>query len=184
VRPALARYTQFAILTHAHGGPLPVLSATQLPHRAGAPWVAERFGDEANRPPSGVVSLALVRAAQPAATDAWAGIVLDDWTELIPNREESTAVAFHYDDPGAEAPQAVLVTVPPGDESTWSLDAVVAIVRETFELARIRGVDAGMLPALSQFLPAAYVAANPKKDTISTSFAGALRDDFVIRAQP
>jgi hypothetical protein len=181
VRPALGRYKQFAILDHAHGGPLPALAATQVPHRAGTLWVAEPFGDEEHRPPSGVVSLALVRVAEPGADDVWTGVMLDEWTELIPNREESTAVAFHYDDPGAEAPQAVLVAVPPGDEKTWSLDMVAAIVHETFELAQIRAVDAQMLPSLSQLLPAAYVAANPKRDTVSTSFAGGLVQDFVIQ---
>ena len=77
----------------------------------------------------------------------------------------------------------VLVAVPPANETNWSLDAVVAIVRETFELARLRGVDAEMLPSLSQFLPAAYVAANPRRDTVSTTFAGALRSDIVIQAR-
>ena len=64
--------------------------------------------------------------------------MLDEWTELIPNREESTAVAFHYDDPGAEAPQAVIVAVPPDAAETWTLDTVLAVLRETLELARLR----------------------------------------------
>jgi hypothetical protein len=185
VRAPLERYKQLAMLARALGATLPVQTATQLPHRPGAPWVAEPFGDEAHRPPSGAVSLALLAsAAVPAAADTWAGLILDEWTELIPNREESTAVAFHYDDPRAEAPQAVLVAVPPDAAATWTLDAVATIVRETFELARLRAVDAEMVPALSQVLPAAYVASNPRRDTVSTHLRDFVRDDFRITRGP
>jgi hypothetical protein len=36
-------------------------------------------------------------------------LLLDEWTELIPNEREDAGVVFHYDSPGAEAPQAVLI---------------------------------------------------------------------------
>jgi hypothetical protein len=169
------------MLARALGVTMPDPHIVQLPHAA-VPWAAETFGDDANRPPSGILSLALLRAVSPDTDDPWVGLVIDDWTELIPNRVESTAVAFHYDDPGAEAPQTVLLAVPPGNEQTWSLDTVMAILRETLELAKVRTVDGELLEQLGQVLPATYLAANPRNDTISTIFATHVMTDAVIRS--
>ena len=111
-RPPIRRWRHLTMLTRALGAPAVEPRIAQLPHRS-APWAAEPFGDDEHRPPSGIVSLALLRAAAPAVATPWVGLVVDEWTELVPNENESTALAFHYDDPGAEAPQAVLVAVPP-----------------------------------------------------------------------
>jgi hypothetical protein len=111
------------------------------------------------------------------------GLLLDEWTELIPNREESTELAFHYDDPGAEAPQAVLVAVPPDNAENWSLDTVIAVLRETLELARLRAVDGDLLGVLSQLLPATYLAANSQADTVAVKFKDTLKKDaFIVQA--
>jgi hypothetical protein len=181
VRPPTRRLRHLTMLARALGVTVPDPHIVQLPHAA-VPWAAETFGDDANRPLSGSVSLALLRAVAPDADDPWVGLVIDDWTELIPNRVESTAVAFHYDDPGAEAPQTVLVAVPPGNEQTWSLDTVMAILRETLELAKVRTVDGELLEQLAQVLPATYLAANPRNDTISTIFTTHVMADAVIRS--
>jgi hypothetical protein len=180
VRPPTRRLRHLEMVARALGATFPQADIVQLPHRS-APWAAETFGDEENRPPSGIASIALLRAVSPDVDEPWVGFVVDDWTEMIPNRVESTAVAFHYDDPGAEAPQTVLLAVPPGNEETWSLDAVVGILRETLELAKIRAVDGELLEQLSQVLPATYIAANPRNDTISTIFAAHVVHDAVIQ---
>jgi hypothetical protein len=181
VRPPTRRLRHVTMLARALGVTMPDPHIVQLPHAA-VPWAAETFGDDANRPISGILSLALLRAVSPDTDDPWVGLVIDDWTELIPNRVESTAVAFHYDDPGAEAPQTVLLAVPPGNEQTWSLDTVMAILRETLELAKVRTVDGELLEQLGQVLPATYLAANPRNDTISTIFATHVMTDAVIRS--
>ena len=157
-----------------------------MPHAPDTPWVALPFPNEAARPVSGTLALALFAGNQPlpSANAQWSGLLLDEWTELIPNREESTALAFHYDDPGAEAPQAVLIAVPPDNAETWSLDTVVAVLRETLELTKLRAVDTDLLGALSQILPATFLAANPKLDTVAVKFAGALQQDAAIVQGP
>ncbi len=182
VRPPLDRYHRLTLLQRALGGPSAILTVTQVPHAPGAAWVALPFADEAHRPASGLVGLALLSAAGgvPAANASWAGLLLDEWTELIPNADEATAVAIHYDDPGAEAPQAILVAVPPDDSTNWTLDTVTDVLRETLQLARLRAVDSDLLGDLSVLLPATYLAANPKSDTVSAVFTGLLRSDAVI----
>lgn len=40
------------------------------------------------------------------------GLYLDGWSEIVPNPKVITGLAFNYDEPKAQAPQAVLVAVP------------------------------------------------------------------------
>jgi hypothetical protein len=184
-RAPLDRYHRLTMLQRAFGVAPAALSVTQVPHAPNTPWVALPFANEAARPVSGTLALALFGATpMPAANAQWAGLLLDEWTELIPNREESTALAFHYDDPGAEAPQAVLIAVPPDNAENWSLDTVIAVLRETLELAKLRAVDGDLLGVLSQILPATFLAANPKLDTVAVKFRGALLKDAMIVQAP
>jgi hypothetical protein len=182
VRSPLDRYHRLTLLQRALGSTPATLTATQVPHVPGAGWVALPFADEASRHASGTLSLALFggNGALPGAADRWVGLLLDEWTELVPNREESTAVAFHYDDPGAEAPHAVLVAVPPDAAANWTLETVSDVLRETLESARLRLVDGDMLGVLSPLLPATYLASNSKFDTVAVRFDGLVQKDAVI----
>jgi len=186
VRTPLGRYQRLAMLQRAFALAPAALTVTQVPHVPNTPWVALPFANEAARPASGTLNLALFagNGPLPAAQAQWTGLLLDEWTELIPNRDESTALAFHYDDPGAEAPQAVLIAVPPDNAQNWSLDTVVAVLRETLELARLRAVDGDLLGSLSQLLPATYLAANARQDTVAVQFKDALMKDARIVQAP
>ena len=167
VRPPMARWRRLGLYAETLGPPL-ALEAAQLPFREGEAWVGLAL--DGTRPPSGRVSLILHRAAAPAASDVWAGLLMDEWTELIPNERELTGLAFHYDDPGAEAPQAVLLAVPPTGNAVWDQETVVDILHETLDLAKLRAVDGQLVGGLGQLLPAALLAANHQGDTISTTF--------------
>lgn len=187
VRTPLARWNAFSRARLALGGvaggtpAATALDVTQLPHRPNARWATLPFADPLNpeqRPPSGTIGLALLHDQPlPAAGADWCGLLVDEWTELIPQREESTAVAFHYDDPGAEAPQAILIAVPPDTRERWSVETVRDVLLETLELAQIRAVDRDLLGALDQLLPATFLAGNARKDTISTHLHDALALD-------
>jgi len=141
----------------------------QLPFQAAARWAALPFGPK--RPPAGLVSLALQRPVKPATNQVWAGLFLDDWTEVIPDEVETTAIGFHYDDPGAEAGQAVLLAIPPGEAQTWDIGTFANILNETADLAKVRAVDLELLPALGQLLPAIYLSTDLEDNTITTNFA-------------
>jgi hypothetical protein len=172
VRAPLDRWQALGKLGIALGSSATSTTVTQLPLVPGAGWVALPFASPEDRPASATVGLALMHEAPlPAATDTWTGLLLDEWTEVIPNREESTAVAFHYDDPGAEAPQAVVIAVVPDERETWSTDLVRDILLETLEMARLRAVDRDLLGELEQLLPAIFVPANARNDTIATAIS-------------
>lgn len=168
VRPPMARWRRLTLYAETLGAPA-ALEVAQLPFRDGERWVGLPVG--AIRPPSGRVSLVLHRPAAPAAGGIWAGLLVDEWTELIPNERELTGITFHYDNPGAEAPQAVLLAVPPTGKATWDLETVLDVLHETLDLAKLRAVDAQLVGGLGQLLPATLLAANAQRDTISTNFS-------------
>ncbi len=144
----------------------------QMPVVSGERWVAHPF-EEGSRPPSGRLSLVLQQPSAAKADGEWTGILIDEWTELIPSTSELTGIAFNYDDPDSEAPQAILIAVPAvpgGIEGLWDLPSLVDMLRETLDLAKIRAVDGELLGSLSQLLPAIYLATIPRDDTVSTDF--------------
>lgn len=180
VRSPLNRWRSLAMYTAALGQPVDEFDLAQQPFAAGARWAALDFPDETQRPRSGLLSLALARAVQPAATDPWAGVLIDEWTEVLPNLEEAGAAAFHFETPNAEAAQAVLVAVPPALSEQWDLDSLIAILNETLDLAKIRAVDGELLERFTQLLPAIYPAANTSDDTISTKFTHLVAQEAFI----
>jgi hypothetical protein len=171
VRAPLRRWRRVALYAGATGAALPQFDLAQVPHVDPARWVALPFASEAERPPAGRVSLALFRASKPAADDPWCGLVIDEWPEIIPASAETTGLAFHYDDPGAEAPQCVLLAVPPARASQWDLASLVAILDDALMLAKVRAIHSEQLSQVGQLLPAIYLAANPLGDTVSTDFS-------------
>jgi hypothetical protein len=101
-----------------------------------------------------------------------AGLLVDEWVEVVPNAEETTGVAFHYDAPGASPPQAILLAVSPDERLEWDLETLEATVLSTLELAKLRTVDLSSLDAdLGRYLPALYFARSPAGDTIATDFS-------------
>ncbi|MEP6733164.1 MAG: hypothetical protein ABJE10_21150 [bacterium] len=179
VRQPLAAWGRVELYARCVGAPLAPLDLVQLPHANGAQWIGLPFQPDAT-PAARRTSIAMFRAGQPQAADPWVGLWLDEWNETIPSPIETTAIGFHYDDPGAEAAQTVLLAVSPTNASTWDIESLEAILMETFDLAQIRAVhadaatEAGVagVPQFAQLLPAIYLAANPSDDTVATDFAG------------
>lgn len=158
----------------AAASPAADLRVGQLPHQPKDRWIALPFKDK----PRSRAQLAFVTCLpRPvAAAERVAGLLVDEWVEVVPNATETTGVAFHFDEPNARAPQAILLAVPPDDAPRWSVDVLERIVTETLDLARMRAVDlealhetarddrsdpasAASLAALQQLLPATYFGA-------------------------
>jgi hypothetical protein len=173
VRAPLGRMRKLNLLSGALGAPTAQVKVAQLPHVPTERWVALPF-DGGPRPPSGRLSLVLEQANAARADAEWAGLLLDEWTEVIPSTSELTGIAFNYDDPDSEAPQAILIAVPAvpgGVDGHWDLPSLIDTLRETLDLAKIRAVDSELLGSLSQLLPAIYLATNPRDETVSTDFS-------------
>jgi hypothetical protein len=128
--------------------------------------------------PGGLVDLILAGPPLPTAVAALggplAGLLLDEWVEVVPNPRETTAVTFHLDAPGASPPQTLLLAVSPTPDRPWTIDLLEQTVRDTLTLAKQRAVDPDLLPPVGHFLPALLLARNTgdggRGDTIATLF--------------
>ncbi|CAN7761691.1 hypothetical protein LJR130_007093 [Variovorax sp. LjRoot130] len=139
-------------------GTLPQFHVGQLGGPAGERWIALPLAAGTTLPGGRVSLVAATSGVLPG--DTVAGLFVDEWVEVLPNPEETTSVAFHYDAPSSAAPQVLLLGVPQPGVERWTADAACGLVAEAIELARIRLVDTDDLPTLGQLLPAFVTAEN------------------------
>jgi hypothetical protein len=165
VRPKTARWDYIRALLESFNAASLELSPVQLPYRADDSWLAVEFPgtDPLTNEPFNIQhdTLSVVAhglaAFAPAAKQS--GLLIDDWTEVIPTREEVTGLAFNYDRPNAAPPQALLLAVTPQVTGRWNWDDLVGILNDTLQRAKRRAVEPLMLdkldrPELGVLLPA------------------------------
>ena len=171
VREKLHAWEQAALLASALGRPEPELLPIQIPH-AGEPWLAlelpDGFAIESDR--------LLYTAYYPAAFDkrvAQCALLVDEWVETIPGDSETTGIAFHHDSPDCEAPQAMLLVVPPEPTEGWLWTDIVDTLNETLDFARTRAVEPAQVDATTwaSFLPATVSAATVSGISIAVNLA-------------
>ena len=154
----------------------------QLPRDAKAHWAA--LPPAVDQDLRGTVAVAMhapgaIAAIEPDA--AVAGLFVDEWMESIPSDQETTGLGFHFDAPGARAPQSILLAVPSDPAmQNWTLDGLVDVVNEAMALARLRAVRPQDLQALGLILPGIYLSNNFKQDVPSVDFAGLLGKNLAV----
>lgn len=165
VRPAVAALERARLAGRAAGAAQPPqLRVRQLPAVDGEPWVGEQARVGGARVH---VALLVPPGFDPSAP--LAGVLVDEWVEVVAAAEQTTGVAFHLDGPGAQAPQAVLLALPPdAGAPAWSGELVEATLQEALLLAKLRTVDPEALGEVGQLLPALYLPHNEAGATAST----------------
>jgi hypothetical protein len=171
-----ARRLGEALLLAGAVGEAPVLRAMQLAGAGDLPperWIALPLPEGAPTPDTPVASFLLDLLGEPAAGRAVSALVFDQWVETLPVRTRqgepkegvpppaararvTTGVAFHAAAPSARAPQSLLLAVPPDPAQRWNSDTLLAVLRETLELARLRGVTMEHTVGATRLLPALY----------------------------
>jgi hypothetical protein len=172
VRPRLSVWERITLLADALGEDEPSLVPVQFPFEEDAPWLAMEL-------PAGyqLRSDRLLYTAHyahdPSPNDSYCGLLIDEWSETLPATAETTGIAMHYDRPGAEPPQAMLLVAPPKRTGAWNWDDLVAALHETLDLARSRAVEPTQIDgtAYAQLLPATVMTATASPITISTDLA-------------
>jgi hypothetical protein len=172
VRPKLARWDYIRTLHETLNAATLELHPVQLPFRAKDSWVAVEFpdtyesvdedGNPANIPfmishDTLCVAVHGAHAFAPGAKQC--GLLIDDWTEVIPTSSETTGITFNYDQPNAMPPQAVLLAVTPNVTGHWDWNELVGVLEDTLLRAKLRAVEPQLLdkqdnPELSVMLPA------------------------------
>lgn len=108
------------------------------------------------------------------------GLLVDAWTEILPSSSSSLGLAVYSDSPSAQAPNAILVAVPPRLNEAWDIKLLATVLGETLDLAEIRMVDGEQLGGLAQALPLHFVptcAAGSSSDSASLQ-SGLERDSI------
>jgi hypothetical protein len=165
VRPDLGKYTETLLVGDATGSSpgagrslrIAQLAASGTPGTA--TWLGLALPPATASPDQPVTDVVLDAPSGYAGSDSVAGLVVDEWVEQVPRRNDdgsatiTTGVAVNANAPGARAPQAILLAVTP-DGSRWSTDGLVALLNETRELAGLRAVTLERIATPSPVLPA------------------------------
>jgi hypothetical protein len=146
----------------------------QFPFAANAPWVAMQFP-----PDYALDGDRLLYTAQYAMpfdkTARQCGLLLDEWTEVIPSKTRTTGITFNFSRPDNEPPQVILLVTPASASGAWQWDDLVGALNETLDLAKKRSVEPTQLDATpyAPLLPATVMAVTLYGISITTSLAAA-----------
>lgn len=87
------------------------------------------------------------------------GLVIEEFSEHIPNKKVDTGLSLHYNAPNNEAPQAILLAVHPnfspdrGSTHLWHEEHIRDIIYDTMDLFKIRMVDLEAIEEYGYALP-------------------------------
>jgi hypothetical protein len=176
VRRNLAAYDAARMLAEMFGNSYEELTAIQLPYQETDRWLALPFSAGQGLQSSGdklSIVMQLPPSAQPNFTHLQSGLLVDEWVEVIPTKEVTTGLTFHFNQPGSEPPQVLLLVVPPRVTSKWHWGDLVATLVETLELAKKRAVEPDKLgeTPYGQLLPATVAPVTRHQTTISLDYA-------------
>jgi len=183
VRGKMHDWETLVQLTGAFGTTEPVLTPAQFPFRASEPWLAMEL--PATLDVTKVGEHLLYTAAYPSGFDKTAppfgGLLIDEWTEVIPGTKETAGLAFNFDRPNNEPPQTMLLVTPATAGVQWTWEDLRSAIPETFALAQKRAVEPRDISAipLSRLLPATMMAFTTNEISIGSS----LRVADVIRTK-
>ncbi len=183
VRDRIRNLELTTLLGEALGADPSALEALQFPYRPNDAWLALRFPDTLpDGSPFTVTEDKLLYSAAFAAGAGidpdnpalrYCGLLLDEWVEVVPIDSATSGLAFHFDRPNSEAPQAVLLATPPVYRGAWQWQDIVDTLHETLDFARLRAVEPRHIDAsrLAPLLPAVLSSVTTYPITASLNLA-------------
>jgi hypothetical protein len=173
------------MLASAFGLTPPALTPIQLPFATGAPWLALQFPDTYTIDSDRLLYTCLY--SQPFNSAArQCGLLVDEWTEVIPATTRDTGITFNYARPDNEPPQSILLVTSASNTGSWQWADLVAALNETLDLAKKRAVEPAFLDptAYSRFLPATVTASTSYGITIATALTAANGAMKILQGEP
>lgn len=173
VRPKLHDWENVVLLTGAFGTMEPSLAPVQFPFKAAEPWLAMELSAAFELNKSGdhvLYTAAYAGGAFNKNAPHFGGIMIDEWTEVIPATKETAGLAFHFDRPNNEPPQSMLLVTPASAGRQWNWEDLKLAIPETFDMAKKRAVEPRDISAspLSRLLPATLMAFTTHAMSISS----------------
>ncbi|WP_430967348.1 hypothetical protein [Spongiimicrobium sp. 2-473A-2-J] len=134
------------------------LRPMQLPYKNEDVWLGLSFPESYVIEADKLLYTAYIKNLDP--TKPVAGLLIDEWTEVIPTPTETTGLSFQYDQPNAEPPQSMLLVTPHTFKGQWQWQDVVDNLHDTLDMAKLRAIEPTQIDATpyAQFLPATVSA--------------------------
>ncbi|RDC62472.1 hypothetical protein [Adhaeribacter pallidiroseus] len=147
------------------------LTPLQLPYRPADSWLALAYPESLVIDQDKLLYTAYWPNFDPSQPQS--GILIDEWTEVIPATKETTGLTFHYDKPNHEPPQSLLLITPTEFTGNWQWPDLVDALHETLDLARTRAIEPVQVDGTpyAHFLPATVSAVTVHPATIALNYA-------------
>jgi hypothetical protein len=163
----------------------PPLSALQLPFVPGDPWLALEYPQDYVIDSDRLLYTCLYsQTFNPAVRQC--GVLVDEWTEVIPGTQRDTGITFNYSRPDNEPPQSMLLVAAASNTGSWQWADLIGALNETLDLAKKRAVEPAFLDptVYSRFLPATVSASTSYGITIGTALTAANGVMTVLQGAP
>lgn len=150
VRPNMHTFSILLMLNETFNQESLPCSPLQLPFRDKDSWLGVEFPEgTAVVHDTLAIMQCLPQGFQPTA--AQAGLLVDEWTETLPQKDEVTGIAFNFDQPNSAPPSAVLLAVTPEATGQWHWNSLAGTVLDTIERAKLRAVEPDVIETLDGF---------------------------------
>jgi len=149
------------------------LDPMQIPYRDNSSWLGVEYPPETTIDHDTISFIAYNPQGFNPSKDQ-CGLLIDEWPEVIPNKEEVTGISFNYNQPNSVPPQAVLLAVTPEETGSWKWNDLADIILDTFDRAKRRAVEPDLLDqqmGISTLLPALLSEFSTAKSSISLDYS-------------
>jgi hypothetical protein len=148
----------------------PLITPMQLPYKADDYWLALEYPADYEIDGDRLL-LSLLYSGPFDKDQAQAGLFIDEWVEVVPTRNETSGISFHFDAPNSEPPNTCLLAVSPQPSGQWQWDDLTATINETLDLAKQRAVEPAHLDEskFAQFSPATLLPTTRYLITVATN---------------
>ena len=179
VRPRIANLEMVNTLHNTFQNRNMEWHVAQMPWSLGDAWMALDLPP--NLPPQteklSVLSNLSVSSNIANSQSTFCGLLLDEWVEEIPNKEETMGITFQHDQPNSQPPQTLLLAISPIDGGKWDWTKLEGILNDTFDRAKRRGVSTKDLINLDWFslLPGVISEFSHSKANVSLFFGDLMK---------
>lgn len=182
VREKLAHWENLVMLAEGFKNrPQLNLTPIQLPFSLNDSWLGLTYPEDLEIEGDKLLYTAYLPSFDPVQRQC--GLLVDEWTEVIPAKKETTGLAFHYDQPNSEPPQTLLLVTPSAFTGSWKWEDLVKTLHETLDLARLRAIEPDHIDetVYAQFLPTTVAAVTTYPVTMALNYA--LRSDLIFQSK-
>lgn len=174
LRPKLATFETTRLMYNSFREKQLDVKIMQLPYEKNDSWLGLEFPADLTL---GKGKLSMLFSAFPQnQTPDWkgdfSGLLLDEWVEEIPGKEELTGITFQYNQPDSQPAQALLLAISPGEGAQWTWDKLSDILDDTLRRAKQRAVGTNELTPTDWIglLPGALAEFSATKANVSLFF--------------